>query len=250
VAAAMRRRTRPGIIVACAAALLSTTMAAHAAAPQGGPEAKASGGDCGAVRGSGKGRNASFRVVVTRGRIGCRSARRVIKHVLTHGRSTQGSIGAPLRGWSCGWGYGIYHHDQQQYGRAGPSCSRTGTTVQGYAPGYTPATRVLAARAPMIGTFNTDAVYKPRHFCPANHTCFRNVQWHKWGTSASATAEGHTQYPAGRPFSGKASVVLYRVRHMCGGARYTRARWRYRGDSTETRTLYVKEGSVCFWTGA
>jgi hypothetical protein len=82
---------------------------------------------CGRVRGLGT----TFAVDVLQGHVSCSTARHVIKFVLTHGHPTQGSPGKSPPGWQCGYGYGFYHGNRRQGGRAGPSCSRGSRIVQG-----------------------------------------------------------------------------------------------------------------------
>ena len=90
---------------------------------------------CGTVRGEGT----TFRVDVIGGTVACSSARRVISYVLSHGPVTMGAPGSSPPGWSCGWGYGYYHGNHEQSGRAGPLCVSGRRTVQGTQAGYTPA---------------------------------------------------------------------------------------------------------------
>lgn len=115
-------------------ALLLLALTAAAPASGAGPKHW-----CGAVHGQGEGRDVRFRVRVEQGHVACRRARRVIKYVTTHGKLTMGSMGRSPRGWSCGWGYGVYHHDREQTSRSGPICTRHGVQVEGYGPGYSPA---------------------------------------------------------------------------------------------------------------
>jgi hypothetical protein len=88
---------------------------------------------CGRVRALGT----SFSVAVLEGHVRCTTARRVIEYVLTHGKPTQGSPGRSPSGWQCGYGYGFYHRNHEQSGRAGPNCSSGSTNVQGTQADYT-----------------------------------------------------------------------------------------------------------------
>jgi hypothetical protein len=93
------------------------------------------GRSCGVV----DGRGSAYHVNIFDGRVSCARARAVIQYVLTHGHPTQGSPGKSPSGWSCGYGYGLYHGNHSQSGRAGPNCSRGGNDVQGTQTGYTPS---------------------------------------------------------------------------------------------------------------
>jgi hypothetical protein len=101
------------------------------------------------------------------------------------------------------------------------------------------------------------ARYKPNSFCPANQSCFTHARWTKWGTTAVAWAHGTTFNPPGPAHSGRAKVILSRPEAMCGGVRYTRARWRYPAfdypDNGWIHSVFeelLDSGACGFWTGA
>jgi hypothetical protein len=125
------------LLLALAVVLLACLAAGDAASGQaGGALGRAAvvpKQNCGRVRALGT----SFSVAVLEGHIRCRTARRVIEYVLTHGKPTQGSPGKSPSGWQCGYGYGFYHGNHEQSGRAGPDCSSGPTNVQGTQAGYT-----------------------------------------------------------------------------------------------------------------
>ena len=92
--------------------------------------------------------------------------------------------------------------------------------------------------------------YKPADFCPSNHTCFSSAEWIRWDQKAVALAVGTTSYPGAPEVSEQIRVTLWRVRNICGGRRYTRARWQYSGDSQPTESSFLKLGGCGYWTGA
>ncbi len=92
--------------------------------------------------------------------------------------------------------------------------------------------------------------YKPADFCPANHTCFASAEWIRWGSSAVAWATGTTTYPGAPEASARVKVTFSQIQSMCGGRRYTRARWTFPGDSRATQTTFMALSSGCgYWTG-
>jgi hypothetical protein len=92
-------------------------------------------------------------------------------------------------------------------------------------------------------------VRKPRSYCPANHTCFKQARWSAWSTKrAVARATARTQYPGGPAVSGRITFRFSSPRHVCGGWYFTRARWRYRADEQYTEASVM--APACFWTGA
>ncbi len=93
-------------------------------------------------------------------------------------------------------------------------------------------------------------LYQPDSFCPANHTCFSDAEWVRWGSTAVAWANGSTVYPGAPEYSQRVKVTFWRIRKMCGGRRYTRARWRYDGDSGFTRSTLMPLAGCGIWTGA
>jgi hypothetical protein len=96
-------------------------------------------------------------------------------------------------------------------------------------------------------------LYKPRSFCPSNHTCFSDARWIRWESVAVAWAYGTTQYPGGPAFRQhqKVEIRLSRVRRICGGERYTRVSWRYPGTAASIRAFFEPLTGGCgFWTGA
>lgn len=93
-------------------------------------------------------------------------------------------------------------------------------------------------------------LFEPASFCPSNHSCFSNAEWVRWGSTAVAWADGVTRYPDAAEYSQRAKVTLWRPRGMCGGRRYTRARWQYEGDSAVTRSTFLPLAGCGYWTGA
>lgn len=86
---------------------------------------------CGKVKGKG------YSLKVRAERVSCRTARRVVRYVSTHGEPTQGTPGKAPKGWHCAWTYG---ESRYGIGRAGPACgSGGGKRANGYGPGYKPA---------------------------------------------------------------------------------------------------------------
>jgi hypothetical protein len=139
---------RAGGIVAAALAVALLIAAVATADARRPPALHAAAHWCGHVKSDSKRGSQRFRVRVERGHFACRRARGVIRYVLNHGTPAQGSPGRHPRGWACAWGYGEYHHNPDQGGRSGPSCSRGKVTVAGYAPGfYPPASGKRAADA-------------------------------------------------------------------------------------------------------
>jgi hypothetical protein len=130
---------RGALICAAAGALLPGLAAGAPAEVAGNANVHAAAHWCGHVRGRGHGRDVRFHVRAVHGHLSCRRARHVIRYVVRHGHESQASVGRAPSGWSCGWGYGIYHHDRAQYGRSGPICTRGRKTAQGFGPGFGPA---------------------------------------------------------------------------------------------------------------
>ena len=93
--------------------------------------------------------------------------------------------------------------------------------------------------------------YKPRSYCPANHTCFKRATWTWWGSrTAKARADAHTVYPGAEPgVSGRITFTFDRPRNICGGRYFTRARWRYTSSEPYTEATVVA-GGACYWSGA
>jgi hypothetical protein len=130
----MTRRSVPALL---AVAVLSAAYLVGLDTPAGAARDHAVGHQaavtaCRRVRGLGT----TFSVDVLHGRVNCATARHVIEYVLTHGKRTQGSPGKSPPGWQCGYGYGFYHGNHEQSGRAGPSCSSGSRIVQGTEAGY------------------------------------------------------------------------------------------------------------------
>jgi hypothetical protein len=86
--------------------------------------------------------------------------------------------------------------------------------------------------------------YKPRSFCPSNHTCFSNAHWSRWGQTAVANATA-TFYnnSTGTEDSYQTTVTFSHIQSMCGGRRYTQAAWS-RGSTTLNPL-----GNCGGWTG-
>lgn len=121
-----------------ALALVAVTVAAGSAAAR-----MDHGTSCGRVAS----KHGKFKVEVLRGEVGCKTARYVIRYVLTHGPATQGAPGKSPPHWSCGWGFGYYHGHRNQMGRSGPNCAHGKDQVEGTGPGFTqePAARLHSA---------------------------------------------------------------------------------------------------------
>lgn len=96
--------------------------------------------------------------------------------------------------------------------------------------------------------------YKPSSFRIANHTGFTHAHWVRWGSSAVASVTAVTQYPQASTRRYRTRLTLSRVRNMCGGQRYTRASWRYPGDSANTVSSFQPfspgKGLCGYWNGA
>ena len=121
-------------------------------------------------------------------------------------------------------------------------------------PGTAPlavAKQPSSTRSVLIPSLSS-GLYKPKRFCPSNHTCFTNARWTSWGRVARARALGTTSYPGGSNGAkrGVARVTMWRVQNVCGGKRYTRAKWQYRGEMRSTRSFFLPLGSCGYWTGA
>jgi hypothetical protein len=92
-------------------------------------------------------------------------------------------------------------------------------------------------------------LYKPPSYCPANHTCFTEAEWLQWdGKRAVALASAETSYPSGPTVSEKIKFAFSVPKRLCGGRFYTRARWRYAGDSNYTTSFLLSP--ACVWSGA
>jgi hypothetical protein len=63
-----------------------------------------------------------------------------------------------------------------------------------------------------------------------------------------ALATGETSYPPGPTVTEDIRFSFSAPKHICGGFFYTRARWRYEGDSDYTMSFLLPP--VCIWTGA
>lgn len=93
------------------------------------------------------------------------------------------------------------------------------------------------------------AIYKPRAYCPANHTCFSKAHWLRWTPKhAVARATGQTSYPGGPMITERIAFRFSAPRHVCGGWFFTHAKWRYRGDPRYTEAFMLTP--ACIWTGA
>ena len=71
----------------------------------------------------------------------------------------------------------------------------------------------------------TGSYYKPASFCPANQTCFTHTRWRTWGTTAVGYGTAHFTNPTGGGRTYRTTIRLSRIRHICGGRRYTLAAW-------------------------
>lgn len=119
----------------------------------------------------------------------------------------------------------------------------------------------VAAQATLLPTSGHSAKYKPSAFCPANQTCFSDAHWAVW-THRRAVARAIEELTcvggseSQCPGSTRVRIVLNQPRDVCGGARYTRARWRPQpGSAFETTFFDVGIGGVggrdaiCIWSG-
>jgi len=96
---------------------------------------------------------------------------------------------------------------------------------------------------------NERSLYKPPSYCPANQTCFSNAEWILWGGKrAVALATGETSYPPGPTVTERIRFIFSAPKHVCGDFFYTRAKWRYTGDSDYTMSFLLSP--VCIWSGA
>lgn len=106
------------------------------------------------------------------------------------------------------------------------------------------------------------ALYKPTSFCPANQTCFSDAKWTVWTRRRAVARATETFSCPGVDSSEcespaqKVGVLFTQPRHLCGGARYTRAHWRPEPGVNLSETTFFDaglggggRGAICIWSG-
>lgn len=119
------------------------------------------------------------------------------------------------------------------------------------------------AEATLVPISGHRGLYKPTAFCPANQTCFSDATWMLWThRRAVALATETLSCPGAEPSecnspAEKVRVTFTQPRHLCGGARYTRAHWRPELGVNLSETTVFDAGlggvggrdAVCIWSG-
>jgi len=88
--------------------------------------------------------------------------------------------------------------------------------------------------------------YKPRAFCPANHTCFSHTKWSKW-TRDAAVGHGLAHYSSSTGSGSRTyrtKIEFRRPKHICAARAFTRAKW------SDGATSFYPDGQGCgSWNG-
>lgn len=86
-------------------------------------------------------------------------------------------------------------------------------------------------------------LYKPKSFCPSNHTCFSHAHWLTWGTTAVAEAMAMGGGPGGPVLTYQTKITFSKIQSLCGGRRYTQATW------SRGATTFIRVGGCGTWSG-